>query len=105
MLSTPLGRVRLIGLLEGTSFLLLLGIAMPLKYGAGMPQAVQVVGWAHGVLFVLYLLAIGSAMRRYRWPITRGLVLVLASLVPFGPFLIDGRLKREASGLRHAGVQ
>ncbi len=54
--NTPLNRFRAIALLEGLSFVLLLFIAMPLKYLAGMPLGVKVVGWAHGMLFVLYFL-------------------------------------------------
>jgi integral membrane protein len=87
--------VRAAGLVEGVSFLLLLCVAMPLKYFAGRPEAVFVVGWAHGVLFVLYAVVafyaagIGKLSRK-------GLLLAaVASLVPLGPFLIDGRLKRE----------
>ena len=57
-LSTALGRLRLAGLLEGWSFVVLLFIAMPLKYAAGQPEAVRVVGMAHGVLFLAYLAAI-----------------------------------------------
>ena len=49
--------MRLISLVEGVSFLLLLGVAMPLKYLAGIPEVVTVVGAAHGVLFILYALA------------------------------------------------
>ena len=52
MLKSHCGRVRFVGRLEAISFLTLLGIAMPLKYLGDMPQAVQVVGWIHGVLFV-----------------------------------------------------
>ncbi|HTO03360.1 MAG TPA: DUF3817 domain-containing protein, partial [Opitutus sp.] len=51
ILKTPLSRLRFIGWWEGVSFLVLLGIAMPLKYLAGEPAAVRVVGMAHGILF------------------------------------------------------
>lgn len=95
MLSTPLGRLRAIGLLEGISFLLLLGVAMPLKYLAGRPEAVSVVGMAHGALFVLYVLAVAHVWVVRRWPVEKALLAVMAAVVPFGPFLLDGRLKRE----------
>jgi integral membrane protein len=86
-------------LLEGWSFLLLLGIAMPLKYFAGMPIFVKVLGWAHGVLFVIFGLALLRAMASARWPISRGAVVFIASLLPFGPFLLDGKMKEwEAQG-------
>ncbi|NLE84927.1 MAG: DUF3817 domain-containing protein [Myxococcales bacterium] len=93
MLQTPLGRFRALALLEGTSFLLLLGIAMPLKYFAGMPLAVKLVGWAHGVLFVGFLAAIPSGLTAAGWPWRKAGTLVLASLVPFGPFVLDRALR------------
>src|SRR5262249_19012058 len=58
---TPLTRVRIAGLAEGVSFLLLLGVAMPLKYFADYPMAVTVVGTIHGVLFILFGLAVLDA--------------------------------------------
>lgn len=92
MLSTPLARLRTIGFAEGTSFLLLLGIAMPLKYLAGMPMAVKLVGWAHGVLFVLYCLSILDVMRKERWPLSKGALAFIAAWLPFGPFVFDRRV-------------
>ena len=72
MLSTPIGRLRLVGILEGISFLVLLGIAMPLKYLAGQPEAVKVVGWAHGALFVLYVGAVMQAALAHGWGVGVG---------------------------------
>ena len=95
MLSTTIGRLRLIGLIEGVSFLLLLGVAMPLKYMMGMPKAVSVVGMAHGVLFVLYCVALWLAMEDRDWPLKKGFIFFMAAVVPFGPFLVDRRLKEE----------
>jgi integral membrane protein len=91
-LSSPIGRVRLVGVIEGISFLLLLGIAMPLKYAFELPQAVRIVGMAHGILFialalVLLLAWIGGALS-FRW----AFIAFVATLIPFGPFLIDRRL-------------
>jgi integral membrane protein len=95
MLSTPLARLRTIGFLEGISFLVLIGIAMPLKYAAGRPEAVSVVGAVHGALFVLYVLAVAHVMFVRRWSIERALVAVIAAVVPFGPFVFDRSLRRE----------
>ncbi|HYW06928.1 MAG TPA: DUF3817 domain-containing protein [Longimicrobium sp.] len=95
MLNTTLGRLRAIGTLEGVSFLLLLGIAMPLKYLAGLPQMVRVVGMIHGVLFLLFVAAVLDAGVRLRWPAGRILLALISSLVPFGPFLLDSHLRRE----------
>ena len=98
--NTPIGRLRAIGLLEGLSFLLLLGIAMPLKYMAGMPLMVKYVGWAHGLLFVLYLVAVVQVTLVHRWTLLRVAGAVVASLVPFGPFILDGRLRKEEEALQ-----
>ncbi len=95
MLKTALGRLRLIGAFEGISFLVLLGIAMPLKYFADFPEAVKVVGSLHGLFFVLYLLAVVNATIAHRWKFLRVLGAVIASFLPFGPFVFDARVRRN----------
>lgn len=95
MLKTPLGRFRAIALLEGVSFLVLLFIAMPLKYWAGMPLAVRVVGLAHGVLFLAYLPSLLEVAVAHRWSLPRTVAAFGASLVPFGTFVLEARLRRE----------
>lgn len=94
-LSSALSRFRTIGLLEGTSFLLLLFVAMPLKYLAGQPMAVKLVGWAHGALFVAYLVALAEVALRHRWGAVRTLLGLVASFLPFGPFVFDAYLRRS----------
>lgn len=89
---TPIQRLRRIGRIEGVSFLLLLIGAMPLKYLAGQPLAVKLVGWAHGILFVCFCWALFRAWRD-RLPFLMVGLAFVASLLPFGPFLIDGWLK------------
>ncbi len=93
-LSTSLGRLRLVGLLEGASFLLLVGVAMPLKYLAGHPEAVRVMGMIHGVLFLSFVATIIQAHGDYEWPMKRSMLLFVAALLPFGPFVADRRLLR-----------
>jgi integral membrane protein len=95
MLKTPIGRLRAVALLEGLSFLLLLFIAMPLKYWAGIPLAVKVVGWAHGLLFVLFHLVLVEAATTHRWSLVRIVGAFISSLVPFGTFVLDARLRRD----------
>lgn len=80
---------------EAVSFLLLLGVAMPLKYVAGQPMAVKIVGWIHGLLFVLFCTALYQAMMKHEWPIKKAATFFVAALLPFGPFLVDGKLKAE----------
>lgn len=94
-LHTPLGRLRFIGLWEGISFLVLLGIAMPLKYLAGWPDAVRVVGMAHGILFMLYVAATIQAAMEYEWPFRRTLIVLAASILPAGPFVVDARILKH----------
>lgn len=90
--AASLNRFRLIALMEGVSFLLLLFIAMPLKYLAEMPLPVKYTGWAHGVLFVLYVLSLAEVTYRLRWSLKTATLAFLASLVPFGTFWLDSRL-------------
>lgn len=95
LFATPIGRLRWIAFVEGCSYLALLGIAMPLKYFAGLPLAVKIVGALHGGLFVLFCVALGHVMLSARWSLFRGGIVFASSLVPFGTFLIDARLRRE----------
>ena len=96
--AAALERLRWVGKIEGVSFLVLLGIAMPQKYWAGLPLAVKLVGWAHGVLFIVFLFALWGAWRSARLPLRLGALVFVASLLPFGPFVIDARLARHAAG-------
>lgn len=81
-------------MMEGASFLVLLGIAMPLKYIAGYPQMVRVVGMIHGVLFLLFVAAVFQVSVSMRWPLRRVLAALAASVLPFGPFVFDAHLRR-----------
>ena len=67
LLTSNIGRLRLIGFLEGTSFLLLMGIAMPLKYIWEIPAATIGIGYAHGVLFVAYCILVIPAKIEFKW--------------------------------------
>jgi integral membrane protein len=92
--STALGRLRLVGFLEAVSFLMLLGIAMPLKYFAGQPDAVRIVGMVHGGLFLAYVMALVHAHLEYEWPLRRSFFVFVAAFLPFGPFIADRKLLR-----------
>lgn len=99
MLGTPIGRLRVVAFVEGCSYLLLLGVAMPLKYFAGLPMAVSIVGSIHGALFVLFCTALVQATVVVRWSMLRAGVVFASSLVPCGTFLIDASLRREDDAL------
>ncbi|QRR01696.1 DUF3817 domain-containing protein [Dyadobacter sandarakinus] len=96
LLKSPLGRLRIVAFLEGISYLVLLGIAMPLKYLAGMPQAVRVVGMAHGVLFVLFVLLLVQVAIEHSWSFKKSILSFISSLVPFGTFYADARWFRNS---------
>jgi len=91
---TSLGRLRVIGWWEGASFLLLLGVAMPLKYWFDRPEYVRVVGAAHGALFLLYVSAAWQTALVQNWPWRRTALAFLASLLPAGPFVLEAKLLR-----------
>ncbi len=104
-LAHAVGRVRLCGLLEGASFLLLLFVAMPLKYLLDMPMAVRYVGMAHGVLFILYVLLILLAWLDRKLTAKKSALAFVASLIPFGPFLIDSKLAEDERAEAAAGPE
>ena len=89
---TPLGRLRLVGYLEGISFLVLLLIAVPLKYLAHEPAAVRLVGMAHGLLFVLYIFLLIQNTIEHNWSWRKAALGFAASLLPLGTFWADRNL-------------
>ncbi len=91
-MKTPISRFRLIGFYEGLSYLILLGLAMPLKYMFGIPELVKYVGWAHGVLFILYMVTLLQVVVVHKWSVGKIAAGVIASLLPFGPFILDKKL-------------
>lgn len=96
MLNTPLGRLRLIASMEGISFLLLLFIAMPLKYIAKVPEPNMFIGTAHGILFVLYVLFLIQVVIENGWNWKQAAFGFVASVVPFGTFYADAKLFKPA---------
>lgn len=91
-----LNSFRVISLIEGLSFLVLLFIAMPLKYHWGHPEAVSVVGMTHGLLFIAYAGLAMIVMQRQGWSERFMFGVVLAGMVPFGCFFLEQRLRKEA---------
>lgn len=92
---STLGWFRFIAIAEGVSYLILLLIAMPLKYFWGIADAVKYTGWIHGVLFMLYGLLLLKVWRQYKWKFNRVLLAFVASLLPAGTFVLDRKLKKE----------
>lgn len=100
MLSSAHSRLRVIGFLEGVSYLVLLGIAMPLKYFADSPLAVRYVGMAHGILFIAYLLALIPVAIERRWKLKTIAAGVLASILPAGPFVFDAKVLNASAAAK-----
>jgi integral membrane protein len=98
MRSSALARFRVISLLEGVSYVLLLGIAMPLKYAADYPGAVTIVGGLHGALFVLFVVALLAAARAHRWPLRTMAIAMVAALLPLGAFWLERQLRVGSLG-------
>jgi integral membrane protein len=93
LLSTSLGRLRLFSFLEGFSLLVLLGFAMPMKYMMNEPIYVRVIGMAHGLLFVGFILFLFMEHSESKWKISKSLsVFLLSSFVPFGFIYVDRKL-------------
>lgn len=87
---------RKVAFAEGLSYLVLLFLAMPLKYIWDIPQAVRLVGMIHGVLFILYIWILIRVWINRKWKFSRATIAVIASLVPFGTMMFDPSLKRES---------
>ena len=94
LLKTAIGRLRIIAFMEGCSYLLL-GLTMILKYKFSMPQPNYIVGLAHGIHFVLYIVLLLQVSFIHRWSIVKMFMAFLASLIPFGTFYADKALFRK----------
>lgn len=99
---TPTARLRAIAFTEGVSYLVLLFVAMPLKYLAGEPLVVRITGSVHGFLFVWLMLAILTGILQRGRTLGWGVRLGVLSLIPFGTFFADGDLRREDEAWRVA---
>jgi len=88
--------LRLIGFIEGISYLLLLGIAMPLKYMFDLPKPTAYIGMAHGVLFTLYVILVLIVGYQKKWKLITLFWALLASLLPFATFIVDVKIFRRA---------
>jgi len=94
-LKTALDQFRLIAILEGISYILLLSIGMPLKYLLHIAVIIKIMGWMHGVLFILYVIALARVTIVNKWGFVKVVVACIASLLPFGTFVLDRKLKQE----------
>lgn len=92
--NSPKIRLRVVSFAEGISYILLLFIAVPLKRLGGHPEAVQILGPIHGLLFVWYVIIIIQAKTEYGWPVGKTALALLASILPGGTFYADHKVFR-----------
>ncbi len=92
-LKSPIGRFRLIAILEGISYLSF-AITVPLKYAYAITGPNYFVGMIHGWLFMIYILLGFLCRSKYHWKLGKFFLILLASLVPFGTFIVDAKILR-----------
>ena len=85
---------RIIALLEGLSYILLLFVAVPVKYSLGDPTYVKLLGMPHGILFVAYLGFAFYFKQEHNWSMKTLAIVLLASVLPFGTFYVDNKYLR-----------
>lgn len=90
-----LNTFRLVSLIEGFSFLVLLFIAIPLKYHWGYPEAVSVIGMTHGLLFIAYVALAVMVGQRHSWSDRFMFAVIIVGMLPFGCFVLEQKLKKE----------
>lgn len=95
MFQYPLGLLRLLSLLDGLSFVVLLYFAIYEKRILGDDTAVRVPGMIHGVIFTLFLVLLYLTMEKRKWPAKRAALVFVCSLIPFAPFFLEPNLKKE----------
>lgn len=87
----------MVSFLEGMSFVVLLFIAMPVKYLGGIEVLVKYIGAAHGLFFIVYVFVLAYLFFHYKWAFKRSLLYFLASIIPFAPFWVHKQLAKEIS--------
>lgn len=90
-----LGRFRAISIVEGLSYLALVGVAVPLKYAGGDPRAVKILGPIHGALFIAFIFCANAASHGRNWDRRRWLLIIAAAVLPFATFILERALARE----------
>lgn len=91
-MQSKIGRLRLVAFVEGVSFLLIIFVTMPLKYFAEWKLGNKIMGYLHGVLFIVYILQVVLIGITERWPIKTIFWALVASVVPFGTFYLDHKV-------------
>lgn len=87
--------LRILGVVEGISFLVILFVTMPLKYMWEMPEPNKIVGMAHGILFIAYCLLVLIVGYKLKWKLLTIFWALFASIIPFGTFVADTKIFKE----------
>ena len=96
LLKTSIGRLRIAGFLEGLSLLVLMGFAMPMKYIAGDPSYVRMIGSIHGALFILFAIQLYLTAEERNWNYKDiPLKLMISCFIPFGTFYLDHKILKN----------
>jgi integral membrane protein len=95
VLSTPIGRLRVFSVLEAVTFLVLVFIAVPVKYAGDNPKMVQVMGPVHGVFFIFYVLSLFQVRKALSWPTVLTVKVLVAAVIPFAPFWVERWLRTQ----------
>ena len=93
MINKNVKKFGLINTIEGYSYIILLFIAMPMKYMLGIPIAVKIAGMAHGILFILFCILLLKAWQDVNWTFKNTVIFFIASLIPFGTFFTKSKIK------------
>ncbi|MCP2334954.1 DUF3817 domain-containing protein [Actinomadura rupiterrae] len=90
--------LRIVSVAEAVSFLVLLLVAMPIKYLGDAPVAVQIMGPIHGVLFLAYVALVLAGRQATGWDTKRTLLALIASVLPVAPFFVERNWLRPVAG-------
>lgn len=95
LIDSSIGRLRLNGYAEGITFIILLFVALPLKYFNGSPHPFKLVSWIHGILLIQFLYQSFVVKEEENWPSMFLLIALIAAFLPFGTFIFDRWLKKQ----------
>ncbi|MCW8894358.1 MAG: DUF3817 domain-containing protein [Sulfurimonas sp.] len=93
MVNENVKKFGVINTVEGYSYIILVFIAMPMKYMLDIPMAVKVVGMIHGILFILFCVLLVKAWQESKWSFKNSVIFFIASLIPFGTFFTKSKIK------------
>lgn len=93
--TSVIGRLRVVAFLEGCSYLGILVIGMPLKYFYESGETNMILGQAHGLLFLLFIVLTALAAMHYKWKLGRTFWVLLSSIIPFGTFIVDHKILKK----------